>query len=163
MAKGKRTPTKIKKLQGSVNVTRDLKDEVSFKPIDGIPEPPSYFGEIARREWYDLLPQLKETGVLEHVDLPQLRLYCYNIQVAELSAEELKGGLKSIITNKGGYSYEVEHPAVKTMNNAIAIINRIASKFGFDPVARTKVAAPKKEPEKDDPFVSALGGMRVAK
>lgn len=164
MAKGKRTPKSIKKLQGSLNATRDRGQEVSFKPVDGIPAPPEYFGDIARREWFDLLPQLKAAGTLERVDLPQLRLYCYSIQVAEMSAEKLKDGYTQTITNKGGHSYDVPAPELKTMNDAIGVVTRIASKFGFDPVARMKVAAPKKEEEKKNPFEAALDGtLKVAK
>ncbi len=159
MAKGKKTPTAIKKLQGSLNVTRDKAQEVAFKPVDGIPSPPSYFGDIARREWFDLLPQLKAAKVLERVDLPQLRLYCYSIQVAEEAAEKLKDGLTDTITNKGGHSYEVPSPYLKAMNDAIGVVTRIASKFGFDPVARMKVAAPKKPEEAKHPFEAAVDGV----
>jgi len=160
MAKGRRTPKAIKKLQGSVNATRDRGVEVAFAPVDGIPKPPNYFGEIARREWFDLLPQLKTAGTLERVDLPQLRLYCYSIQVAEECAQKLADdGYTETLTNKGGFSYEVPSPALKTMNDAIGVVTRVASKFGFDPVARLKVAAPKKQEEAKHPFEAAVDGV----
>ncbi|HQQ81926.1 MAG TPA: phage terminase small subunit P27 family [Cyclobacteriaceae bacterium] len=161
--KGKRTPTKIKQLQSSVNVTRDLKDEVSFSVPVQFPAP-SYFGPVGRREWNLITAELAAVGLIETVDLAQLRLYCHNIQIAEDCAEQIKKeGMTTTTTNKGGYSYEVEHPAVNTMYKAIQVVTRIAGKFGFDPASRTKVAAPKKKEEVKDPFEEAVKLRVVAR
>ena len=135
-------PTALKKLQGTFRKDRSIENEVSFTPVEGIPEPPKYFGDVARREWLTLLPELKEAGTLESVDLVQLRLYCLNIQIAEDCSQILKKeGLTQRI-KKNRVMQDVAHPCLKIMNDAIAIINRIAGRFGFDPASRTKVPAP---------------------
>jgi P27 family predicted phage terminase small subunit len=165
------TPTSAKKLKGSLNVTKEAKkkgggEEVSFRVVNNIPAPPRYFGEIAIREWNDLLPSLKTAGTLENVDLPQLRMYCFNIQIVEECSQILADkGYAVTITNKGGHSYETESPAVATMNKALAVVNRIAAKFGFDPASRTKVAVPAKQKD-EDPFESAIKNsspLKIAK
>jgi len=78
-----------------------VKDTLSSSPIQDIPDPPDHFGEIARAEWFSLLKELKETKKLEVVDLPQLRVYCWNIQLItecheRLSKEGYIQRLKSI-------------------------------------------------------------------
>lgn len=167
MARGKKTPTAIKKLQGSGNVTRDGgKADLTIKPLEKIPPPPSYFGPVAVREWNELLPMLKAAKVLEAVDLPQLRMYCHAIQMAEDAADQLKNGYTDQITNKGGHTYDVPSPMLKVLNDANQVIIKVASKFGFDPVARMKVVATGKEKQAKDPFEEALDGnvkMKVAK
>lgn len=146
----RKTPTKIKKLQGTLNVTRANPDEVEFKTLDGIPNPPDDITGKARDQWFVSCEQLLAVGLLREVDLPQLIMYCRNFQIQEECAAKIAvEGLTTIITNKGGGSYAVPSPYFKMMNEAGAVISRIAARFGFDPVSSSNVSAPKQHKEKD--------------
>ena len=158
----RKKPTKQKKLEDTFRNDRAVANEVSFSPIDGVPEPPDYFGSIAKREWYNLIPEIQQANTLQKVDIPQLQIYCWNIQlIKEASAILKKEGYTTTITNKGGYSYEVQHPMLKALNEATEKVIRIAGRFGFDPASRTKVGAPPKEVE--DPFKSLMAEGKVRK
>lgn len=158
----RKKPSAIKKLEGTFRKDRAPENEVAFTPVDGIPNPPDYFGAAAIREWYALLPEIKKANTLELVDIPQLEIYCFNIQlIKEFSASLKKEGYTTTITNKGGHSYEVIHPKLKAMNEATAIVSRIAGRFGFDPASRTKVGAPPKTDE--DPFKELMREGKVKK
>lgn len=145
-----------KKLKGTFKKSRNINSKISFSFVSNIPDPPKYFGEIARREWRDLLTELREAGTLEIVDLAQLQIYCYNVQIVEICAQKLKDeGYTTTLTNQGGNSYQVENPHVRIMMNATTIINRIAGKFGFDPAARKKIGA-RQKPMEEDPLAGAV-------
>jgi P27 family predicted phage terminase small subunit len=143
--------SKQKKIEGTFRKDRAVVNEVSFTPVDGVPDPPDYFGSIAKREWYALIPEIQKANSLEQVDLPQLRLYCHYIGIAEEASIILKKeGYTTTTTNKGGHSYEVQHPMLKALNEATEKVIRIAGRFGFDPASRSKVGVPPKQDA--DPF-----------
>ena len=88
----------------------------------------------------------------------QLEIFCWNIQVVEECANRLnKEGLIVEVT-KNRAKQRLPHPSFKIMNEATAIINKIAGRFGFDPVSRTKVPGPKKEDI--DPFLELMKANR---
>jgi len=158
----RKKPTKQKITEGTFRADRAVENEVSFTPVDGVPDPPDYFGSIAKREWYKLIPEIQKANTLEQVDLPQLVLYCWYIQlITEQSKIIKKEGTTVKITNKGGHSYEVQHPALRTLNEAAEKVIRIASRFGFDPASRTKVGAPVKQDQ--DPFKELISEGKVKK
>ena len=159
----KKLPTKLKKLKGTLRKHRVLPDEVSFQLASELPQPPAHFGKIATRVWVSIIPQLQDVGILETVDLPQLEMYCTNVEIYEkCSAIIKKAGLTIVFTNKNGHSYTAEHPALRSMNNAISLCGKLATKFGFDPAARTKVAS-KKSPvvEIKEPFELAIESSKL--
>lgn len=148
-------PTKLKKLQGTFRKDRAIANEVEFTPLNTLPRAPRGLNEVARHEWNMLIVELDNAGILNKTDLSQLEQYCYYFGMYRKCQEELGDDLTSTITNKGGFSYEVVNPLIKVMNDATAITNRIAAKFGFDPASRTRVAAPKKK-EEEDPLAGAV-------
>ncbi|CAN5317742.1 hypothetical protein BH10BAC4_BH10BAC4_25200 [soil metagenome] len=148
-----------KKLKGTFQKCRATKSSAHlYQPLTEIPEPPDYFGEVARLEWNTLFTEMIPLGVLEVVDLPQLRSYCFYVELIEQCARTVSESktYTVVITNKGGHSYSVPHPCVQMINSATLIVSRIASKFGLNPHARLKVLFQKPDAVENDPFLMAI-------
>ena len=53
MGKGrKKLPTKIKEMQGTLDVSREVENEMQVDLVQHIPEPPELLSEIGKKEWY---------------------------------------------------------------------------------------------------------------
>lgn len=143
--RGRRTPTKIKALQGSKNVTRDLKNEVSFTAVKGLPAPPEHFGEIAKKLWIHLVDQLQQANILETTDLGMLGIYCNALETVEIKGETRNTDAKSF----------------RMWRDAAILAKDIGGRFGFDPASRTKVASGKKKEEAKHPFETAVDGPKL--
>ena len=53
MAKGrKKLPTKIKEMQGTLDVSREVENEMQVDLVKQIPEPPELLSKIGKKEWY---------------------------------------------------------------------------------------------------------------
>lgn len=147
--RGRRTPTKIKQLQGTVEKSRLIENEVSYSPVDGLPDPPDYFGKIATKRWYELGQELSAVGLLEKTDIDSLTAFCVAVETMHNAAEKMKTDPK----------------AFRLWRDAVEKMMGLSARFGFDPASRTKVGAGKQVKEVVDPYEAAVSGvkMKVAK
>ncbi len=148
-----RKPTRLKKLQGTLQKCRVNPNE--WTPPVGAPEMPATFKRDARREWMRVVPMLLDAGLISHYDGSTLEAYCEAYQ-------EWKDAAR-IVAKEGLLDGSKAHAAVKVLNDARAQCMTYAQRFGFDPVSRSRISAPKKETK--DPTLEFLkaGGIRVVK
>jgi P27 family predicted phage terminase small subunit len=143
-------PTKLKILQGTLNVTRALKKEFSPTLLSGMPSPPSSldYNTRAKQLWIETAAELYNQGLLSSVDLPMLTAYC--IEMAEYlrsMARVRKEG--AVIYNVQGN--RVTNPNYYNAKNSLDKAIKIANSFGFTPASRTKISGSNK-PDEDDSY-----------
>jgi P27 family predicted phage terminase small subunit len=144
-------PTKLKLIQGTLNVTRALKHEFSPTILDGIPSPPSILDIIpkAKELWIETATELSNKGILSSVDLPMLAAYCIEMAEYLRSMERVKKE-GSVIKNVQGN--RVTNPNYYNAKNSLDKAIKIANSFGFTPASRTKIAMSNKSDDDDSFF-----------
>lgn len=149
MAQGRKPlPTEVKRTKGTLQKCRTLENEMRPELINDIPQPPEYLDELGQKEWFDIVPELKKTGVLARLDLSIIAMYCNEIATyIDCQQQMRKAGTRVMVIkgedNKVKYAQQV--PYQKIANDAMAKALSIATEFGFTPAARTRIGAPKKE------------------
>lgn len=148
MAQGKRTPTKIKKLQGTYEKCKSLNNEMQPPTISEGVEPPSKLvNDFANDEWLRITKVLSSLNMLVETDLSLLLSYCNECGAYYESMEYIK---------KNGFYQETKangkiiSSAYTIANRSLANMIKLSDKFGFNPAARTKIEMP--EQKSDDPF-----------
>ncbi len=106
-----------------------------------IPDCPVELGEVARREWDRMAPQLASLRILTHLDRAALAAYC---GAYAMWAEATEAIQKYGTMVKSPTGYPVQSPYVSIANRQAEIMMRIASEFGFTPASRSRISAPRK-------------------
>jgi len=106
------------------------------RPEVAIPECPEELGEVARREWNRLVHKLASLRLLTNLDRAALAAYCgaYAMWAEATQAIQKYGSMV-----KSPTGYPVQSPYVAIANRQAEIMMRIASKFGFTPVSRSRL------------------------
>ena len=144
-------PSEIKKLKGTLVKSRVPENELSFKNMSHIPEPPNTFDEASTQLWLGCCMSLQGVGLLFAQDLPILEQYVYSIFMVRLSRGELmKGTPVMTSTNKGGFEYQTLNKWIKINLDYSVLANRLGGEFGFSPSSRTKISTGK--PSETDPL-----------
>jgi P27 family predicted phage terminase small subunit len=106
------------------------------RPEVAIPECPEELGEVARREWNRLVHKLASLRLLTNLDRAALAAYCgaYAMWAEATQAIQKYGSMV-----KSPTGYPVQSPYVAIANRQTEIMMRIASKFGFTPVSRSRL------------------------
>ena len=82
MTKGrKKLPTKIKEMQGTLEASREVINEMQVDLVQKIPEPPELLSEIGKKEWYKVTNQLYNLNMLHNIDLRLIEAYCNEISL----------------------------------------------------------------------------------
>ena len=142
MAKGKRTPTKIKELQGTREKSRELSNEMAVPEVESIETPSTLLNDYATAEWLKVTNILSSIGMLAETDTSILLSYCNEIGKYFYCSEILKKGGYTFQTPNG---FEQARPEVKMANDALSFAIKLSDKFGFNPAARTKIEMPQKK------------------
>lgn len=151
MASPRPKPSKQKKLEGTYRKDRAVKNEMKVSEVGGIPVPPAILDQIGKQVWITLCTELYNNNLLHSTDLGFIQSFCYHSQLIEKARKEIdEHGMFTTLTNKGGFSYEVENPAYKILCKSEDILLKIGDRFGFNPSARTRISAPVKKEEGDD-------------
>tara|TARA_R110002020_G_scaffold25500_1_gene82953 strand:+ start:120 stop:605 length:486 start_codon:yes stop_codon:yes gene_type:complete len=148
MAQGrKKTPTVLKKMQGTARSDRILENEMQVNLVSDLPEAPELLSTIGIAEWYKVTNQLYNLNMLHTVDLRMIEAYCNEMALyLECEMELRKDGLNSRIDNfrnsNGDLIRSQAKPLVKIKNDALNNALKLACQFGLTPVARTNISAP---------------------
>lgn len=144
----RRKPTALHKLEGTYRPARHG-NEIEFDSPESLKEPPKYLNKKAATLWKERAGSLVDAGVLTEVDAGMFADLC------ELEAEyrgimrKLRG--KFAVDSAREDGAQVKNPLWQVARDMLQQINSMRRDFGFSPVSRTKVPAPK-EPERENPF-----------
>lgn len=146
-------PAALKIARGNPGKESKAKLNRGLKLKPATPAAPEYLGEVARREWNRLVPQLAEIGLLAGCDAHVLALYCETL--AEwINAIELCR-MKPWIGKAGTR----RNPAYTTANEAANKLIRLMGELGLSPAARVRLNNTNADKPKDEfeSFVSKAG------
>ena len=146
MSKGrKKLPTQIKKMQGSLNSSREIKNEMQVSTLSELPPAPNWLRETAQIEWRNVTNELLSLQMLHKIDLVLLAAYCNAISL-HIEMEQLlmeKGRVNHYYNEDGSLRRSQSKPEVKISNDSLANALKIAVQFGFTPSSRGSISAPK--------------------
>ena len=146
MGKGrKKLPTQIKKIQGTLDKSREVKNEMQVSTLSQLPPAPEWLRETAQREWRNVTNELLSLQMLHQIDLVLLAAYCNAISL-HIEMEEIlmeKGRVNHYYNEDGSLRHSQCKPEVKISNDSLANALKIAVQFGFTPSSRGSISAPK--------------------
>ena len=145
MAKGrKKIPTKIKEMQGTVERSRTIQNEMVVDLVSDLPEAPEWLSEIGKEEWNKVSSQLFNIGMLHNVDLQLVAAYCNEISLYIETETMLrnKGRIQAFRNPDGTLKHAQAVPYQKIAKDALSAAMKLATQFGLTPVARASIAAP---------------------
>jgi P27 family predicted phage terminase small subunit len=146
MARGrKKLPTQIKKMQGSINSSREIKNEMQVSLIKKLPDAPNWLGPTAQNEWKNVTNELLSLQMLHQIDLILLASYCNAIAIHIETEKYLRenGRVNHYYNSDGSLRHSQCKPEVKISNDCLANALKIAIQFGFTPSSRGNISAPK--------------------
>jgi P27 family predicted phage terminase small subunit len=145
MGKGrKKLPTAMKEMQGTLEKSRVLENEMQVDLVTQLPEAPELLSTIGVEEWYKVTSQLFNLKMLHHIDLRLIESYCNEMALyIECEFELRKNGRVDIFKNTNGDIIRSQaKPYVKMKNDALNNALKLAAQFGLTPVARANISAP---------------------
>lgn len=148
-------PTAIKELQGTLEKSRILKDELQAQFITSH-EAPSELNEWGIKLWNDLFMEYGKVNLITRLDLGSLFMMCNEfdtyceaddlIKIQGLEIEVDVFNLKGELTGK---KKEI-NPMLRVRDNAAKQYKMFCVEFGLTPVSRAKISAPKQESKGDE-------------
>ena len=136
----------IKKQMGTLNVTRAKDKKLSFTPLSGIPTPIQNLNAAARNYFEFICGILLSQGMLTAADIPYItRISRYCALHDEMEEKIVENG--AVYESESGYSQISGYFSVS--EKCHKHITEFESKYGFDPVSRQRIIAPKVS-DKDD-------------
>lgn len=137
-----RKPTAIKIAQGTAQKHRLNPNEPT--PPVAIPEPPGpvVSSPVALEEWNRITPILSDQGLISHLDMTELGMYCLNF-ARWLEAEEHIQTQGAVVP--GVKAAEIINPWLKISRSAQDAMHTFLRQFGMTPASRGNVTAVKKE------------------
>ena len=145
MGKGrKKIPTKIKEMQGTIEKSRSIENEMVVDLVSDIPIAPDWLSEIGKEEWNKVSSQLYNIGMLHNVDLQLVAAYCNEMSLYIETETMLrnKGRIQAFRNPDGTLKHAQAVPYQKIAKDALNSALKLATQFGLTPVARASIAAP---------------------
>lgn len=140
----KKTPTKIKELQGTLKAERILENEMTVSLVADIPIAPTWLTEIGKEEWMKVCGELYNKRMLHQIDLRLIEAYC-NAMALHIETEMMlreKGRIQVFKNPDGTIKHTQSVPFQKIANDALDRALKLATQFGFTPSARTSIQQP---------------------
>ena len=145
MGKGrKKTPTKIKEMQGTLEKSRTIENEMVVDQVSQLPEVPDWLSEIGKKEFIKVTTQLFNLEMLYSVDLRLVEAYANEISLYLECEMKLRkeNRIDEFQSSEGTVLRRQASPLVKMKNDALNNSLKLAAQFGLTPVARASIAAP---------------------
>jgi P27 family predicted phage terminase small subunit len=137
-------PTKLKLLEGNPGKRPLNKREPQYDVA--VPTRPEWLLPEAKREWGRVVPELVAKGLIALVDRAALAAYCQCWALYVDAVKDVMENGTSFVTDRG---YEGPRASVGVMVKMQQAMSTYASKFGFTPSDRARIAVPGGE-EKDE-------------
>ena len=147
MGKGrKKTPTKIKEMQGTVEKSRTIENEMVVDQVSELPIVPEWLSEIGKSEFKKVTTQLFNLGMLYSVDLKLVEAYSNEISLYLECEMKLRtiNRIDEFESSEGIVLRRQASPLLKIKNDALNNSLKLATQFGLTPVARASISAPAK-------------------
>ena len=145
MGKGrKKTPTRLKELQGTLEKSRTLENEMMVELCPAVPAPPEWLSELAKEEWSKVTMELYNKQMLHHIDLRLIEAYC-NAIALHIETEQMlrdKGRIQVFKNADGSLKHMQAVPYQKIANDALDRALKLATQFGLTPTSRTSISQP---------------------
>ena len=144
MAQGRKPlPTAIKKKKGTLQKCREVENELSPKLVQSIPSPPEDMREVAKTEWFRIVGELSRLGVLSHLDLTLIEVYCneYSVYIEMEQLLQKNGRVIFYKNADGSLKHAQRAPHQSIADRSVDKMIKIAQEFGFTPSARTRISA----------------------
>ena len=145
MGKGrKKIPTKIKEMQGTLEKSRTIENEMVVDLVSKLPTAPDWLSEIGKEEWNKVTAQLFNLEMLYSVDLRLVEAYANEISLYLECEMKLRkeNRIDEFHSSEGTVLRRQASPLVKMKNDALNNSLKLAAQFGLTPVARSSIAAP---------------------
>ena len=145
MGKGrKKTPTKLKEMQGTLEKSRTIDNEMVVDQVSQLPEVPEWLSEIGKNEFEKVTTQLFNLGMLYSVDLKLVEAYANEISLYLECEMKLRkeNRIDEFESSEGIVLRRQVSPLVKMKNDALNNSLKLAAQFGLTPVARASISAP---------------------
>ena len=145
MGKGrKKIPTKIKEMQGTVEKSRTIENEMVVDQVSELPIVPEWLSEIGKSEFKKVTTQLFNLGMLYSVDLKLVEAYSNEISLYLECEMKLRtiSRIDEFESSEGIILRRQASPLLKIKNDALNNSLKLAAQFGLTPVARASIAAP---------------------
>jgi len=145
MGKGrKKTPTKIKEMQGTLEKSRTIENEMEVDLVSKLPTAPTWLSKIGKEEWNKVTTQLFNLEMLYSVDLSLVCAYCNEISLYLECEMKLRkeNRIDEFQSSEGTVLRRQASPLIKMKNDALNNSLKLAAQFGLTPVARASIAAP---------------------
>jgi P27 family predicted phage terminase small subunit len=146
-----RKPTAVKIAQGTAQKCRMNPNEAE-PPVE-VPSAPAWMENdaVAMEEWNRITPLLADQGLISHMDMAELAIYCsaYSENAAAEKRVQEEG---TYVMNR--FDEEVVAPWVGVREKAQQKMHTFLRQFGMTPASRSGVKAVKKEP--DNPLAQFL-------
>lgn len=146
MAGRPRKPTKVKELQGTLEKSRVLENEMQTKVITKVPDLEDYYPEETHSLWKMLCSEMINIGMLQIGDLEALKAFtaaCY-MQGHAFQMMQEQGAVLDLVNSKGE-EYKKTNPWVSVWKESVGLIKSLGNEFGFTPASRSKLEMPKEE------------------
>lgn len=145
MGKGrKKLPTVIKQMQGTLEKSRTIENEMQVDLVSQLPDAPDLLSTIGAEEWYKVTSQLYNLNMLHNVDLNLILAYC-NEMALYIETETMlreKGRIQVFKNSDGTIKHAQAVPYQKIAKDALNTALKLATQFGLTPVARANISAP---------------------
>lgn len=140
----KAKPTELKVLEGTYRNDRAPSNEPKPMSPNELPNPPSYFDAVAKKEWNRLGPELLKLGLLTIADLVAFETYCLSYSRMIQAHKSLKKAKTMFheYTNKAGATNFVARPEIAVIQKESMVIKAFCAEFGLTPSARNRMEAP---------------------
>lgn len=160
---GRPQPTQLRAIKGRADGRdsggRLLPDVLDIGRIVSA-EPPEWLTtDYAEALWNDAVATLANLDMLKTADLPSLAVYCHQLALYKLAAEDIAHrGLtvfKTTTTAEGDITKTpMANPSLATASKSAALIRGFAGEFGFTPRAESVLGKGSggKNEEAEDPF-----------
>ena len=150
----KRTPTKIKQLNGSAE--KDPQRINQDEPIESsaVPVMPSGWTGARAEAWQFVTSELAGYGILSRTYQFAIEEFC-RAWAGKVAAEELIESQGITILTKEGFPRR--NPASLELHKCADTVHRYLTEFGLTPTAKTRIAGKQNEGESKPSFLRVLG------
>lgn len=151
-----RKPYELKKMQGTLNVTRDKAPDFKGTIVLEM-EAPKDLNEWGQAYWVQIFEEVKQFGLITQVDLGAFAAGCkwYGIMCESLDIVDAKGlEIDKHYYDKEGNicgTEQIENPMIRTAERATKLYLSFCQRFGLTPADRTRISVMPKDNE-PDPF-----------